>query len=59
MEKTGAKARENLTNFSRDFRLNLKYCGKPVKGFMYVKDHFRVIWRNIGKQARGEVRRLL
>lgn len=59
MEKTGAKARGNLTSLSRDFRLNSKYCGKPVKGFICVKDHFRVIWRKIGKQARGEVRRLL
>lgn len=33
---------QDLPSLGRDFGLNSKYCGKSVKGFMYLNDHFKV-----------------
>lgn len=58
LAKTRAEAGQNLISLSRDFGLNSKYCGKPVKGFTYLKDGSRVIQKKIRKQARAEMGRL-
>ena len=59
LEKTRAEAGQNLISLSRDFGLNSKYCGKPMKGFTCLKDGSRVIQKKIRKQARAEMGRLL